>query len=49
MIDMLRKDVQLPPNTANLQLTRLDNGWFVVVLDLATAAAGCLEGLDNVQ
>ena len=32
-----------------LQLARLDNGGLLVVVDLAGAGAGGLEGLDNVQ
>jgi hypothetical protein len=32
-----------------IELARLDNGWLLVVVDLAAAAAGGLESLDNVQ
>jgi len=32
-----------------LQDTRLDNGWLLAVLELATAASGSLKGLDNFQ
>ncbi len=31
----------------HLQLARLDNSWLLVVVDLAAAAAGSLESLDN--
>ena len=34
---------------ANLQNTRLDDGWLLVVVDLTTAAAGGLKSLDNSQ
>jgi len=33
----------------HLLFTRLDNGWLLVVVDLATAASGGLEGLDDSQ
>ncbi len=33
----------------SLQLTRLDNGGALVVLDAAAGGAGSLEGLDDVQ
>lgn len=34
---------------ANLQDTRLDDGWLLVVVDLSAAGSGSLEGLDDSQ
>jgi len=39
----------LPKGDQKLQGTRLDNGWFLVVLDLAAAAASGLKSLDDCQ
>tara|TARA_R110002060_G_scaffold2326_16_gene4001 strand:- start:756 stop:1001 length:246 start_codon:yes stop_codon:yes gene_type:complete len=34
---------------ANLQDTRLDDGWLLVVVDLSAAGSGSLESLDDSQ
>jgi hypothetical protein len=44
-VTMVKDDSQLPPTY--LLLTRLDDGGLLVVLNLATAAAGSLKSLDN--
>ena len=33
----------------NLQLSRLDNSWLVVVLNLARSGSGSLKSLDDIQ
>ena len=46
-VTMVKDDSQLPPTY--LLLTGLDDGGLLVVLNLATAAAGSLKSLDNGQ
>ena len=37
----------LPIKLSNLKLTRLDNGWLLVVVDLSASTASSLESTDN--